>query len=226
MSNHLKRVAAPASWPILKRTTKYVAKVSPGPQGMNYALPMSLVLKITGHARTTFESKRILLNNNVLVDGRRVKSTAFPVGIMDVITLPTNEQYRMLINTKGKLCMVPITKAETTFKPCRITNKKTVRKGKIQLNLTSGRNVLVEKNEHKPGDTIILTIPKQQIKQHLKLEKNNYALIVAGKHAGTHGRIKNVTDELVTLEHDKKTVQTASEYAIVIGKEKPIIKLP
>ena len=41
MSDHLKRLNAPDSWHIAKKTTKFVAKTAPGPHNAN-AMPVAV----------------------------------------------------------------------------------------------------------------------------------------------------------------------------------------
>ena len=40
---HLKRVAAPRTWPITRKTSKWVAKPSPGPHSQEHGMPLVVV---------------------------------------------------------------------------------------------------------------------------------------------------------------------------------------
>ncbi len=62
------------------------------------------------------------------VDGKIVTDYKFPVGLMDVVTLKkANQSYRMLIDYKGRLKLVPIEENEAGWKLARIDGKTTVR---------------------------------------------------------------------------------------------------
>ena len=72
----------------------------------------------------------------VLVDGRPVKDRKYPVGFMDVISLPEiKENFRVLMDKRGKWVLVRISPEEAKFKLSRIENKTTVKGGRTQLNL-------------------------------------------------------------------------------------------
>ena len=95
MSRHLKRLNAPKSWTILRKTTKYIAKPLPGAHALGESMPIGLVLKQLGHAQTTAEAKKILHAHPVLVDGKRVLDPKSPVGILDSIALPTTNGHKI-----------------------------------------------------------------------------------------------------------------------------------
>ena len=61
------------------------------------------ILKVADNAR---EAKIIINNGDILVDGRARKDYKFPVGFMDVISLPKSKKvYRVLPDHKGRLVL-------------------------------------------------------------------------------------------------------------------------
>src|SRR4030042_1598754 len=68
MSDHLKRLNAPDSWHIAKKTTKFITKTAPGPHNAN-AMPIAVWLRDhMGLARTLKEVK-----NKTVVHGGKVQ---------------------------------------------------------------------------------------------------------------------------------------------------------
>ena len=226
MKKHLKRLTIPKSWTIKKKERVYITKPAPGPHPLNMGLPLGLVIRdILGIAKNSKEVKKILHDTEVLVDGIRRKELKFPVGIMDVIEFKkSNESFRVVLKN-GKLKLISIDKKEVEIKPCRIIGKNKI-KGKTQLNLYDGKNILIEKDEYKVGDTVVISLPKQEIKEHIKLEKGCSIFLFGGKHKGDIGNIEDIISNKVTYKgKDKEIIETLKKYVFVVGKDKPSISL-
>lgn len=231
---HLKRYQAPASWPIHPKENKWTVKPSPGPHALKDSLPLLLIvrdiLKIADNAR---EAKRIINNGQILVDGRPRKDYKFPVGFMDVLEIPrTGDVYRILPDEKGRLTLHPIAEENKGFKLCRIEDKTTVKGGKTQLNLHDGRNFLSE-DDYQAGDVILLQVPEQEIKDHIKFREGALGLITGGKHIGERGTVKeinitrsSISNTVLMETADGNTFQTLQEYVFVVGVDEPVITLP
>jgi small subunit ribosomal protein S4e len=224
---YLKRYVAPKSWTLLRKTETFVVRPNPGAHPLKLGMPIALLLRQLGYAKTAREIKKILNIKEILVDKRRVKEHKFPVGFMDVLSIPsTKENFRILLDAKGKLKLSPIKdESEAGLKLCRITGKRIIKKGKIQLNMSGNRNLLVEKNEYKPGDSIMIELPSQKIAQHIKLENGSMVLITGGTHIGSKGVIESVEGDKVIYLSDNEKRNTLKKYAFVIGKEKELINL-
>lgn len=227
MSNHLKRLAAPKSWPIERKGSKFVTKSNPGAHPLDKSVPLNILLKdILRLAKTTREVKKILKYNNILIDCVKRSDIRHPVGLMDTIEInELKKYYRIGINKKGKISVTEINNEESSIKPCKII-KKTIVKGKTQLNLYDGRNIIVDKNGYKTGDTLVIKLPNQEIAQHIKLEKGCSVLLTAGKHIGEIGSITDIIGNKAkyTLPTGE-VVETWKEHVFVIGKEKPVVKI-
>jgi ribosomal protein S4E len=61
--------------------------------------------------------------------------------------------------------------------PAKIVGKTVLKGGKMQLNLSAGINMLVEKNNFKTGETLMLDMPSKNMVDHLKLEKGAYVFL-------------------------------------------------
>ncbi len=226
MSRHLKRLNAPKSWTIPRRTTKYIAKPMPGAHKLSESMPISLVLRQLGHAKTAAESKKILNAHQILVDGKRVRDLKSQLGLLDSIALPgTNEYYRVVFDKKGRLQLVPIQKAEAGVKLCKVEGKTAVPGGKMQFNLNDGRNIIADKDAAKTGDSLLIQVPDQKIQQRIALEKGALIYLLGGKHIGTFGVLEKTEDDEIIFTANGKSIATAKKYALVVGKDKPVITL-
>jgi small subunit ribosomal protein S4e len=175
------------------------------------------------------EGKRILSEGKVLVDGTPRKDIRFPVGLFDVITLPlTNESYRMVQDEKGRLVLHKLNETNVN-KLCRIDNKVTLTGGKVQLNLSDGTNIMGS-NEYRTKDSLILSVPDKEVIKHLQFKVGNLAMVVGGQHSGEIGKIKEIR-EVKSSRHNTVTIsgekefETIENYVIVIGEDKPEIRL-
>src|SRR5512137_657676 len=180
MKKHIKRMAAPNSWAIPRKTSYWVTKPRPGPHGTTESMPLLGVvrdmLKLCDNSR---EARFIIGSRGIAVDGTIVTDYKFPVGLMDVVSvLKTKQNFRMLVNYKAHFQLVPIEEAEKGWKLARVDNKTSVKKGKVQLNLHDGRCILLPKDQHKTGDVLKIELPSQKVLKTLRLEKGSLALVI------------------------------------------------
>jgi len=223
----LKRFAAPNFWPIEKKTKKFVISPKPGPHRKSRCIPAGLLIRdILRYARNIKEVKSILNKGVVKIDGRVRNEVGFPVGLMDIFTIG-DEHYRILPSKKG----LKLHKEDNSnIKLCRIENKTCISK-KVQLNLHDGRNILVDKDDYKTGDTLIIDLEKNTIKDVIRMKKGSLGLIVSGRNAGKVGKI----DEIITtrspqpnkiiMKIDNESYEISKNYVFVVGHEKPVINL-
>lgn len=239
---HLKRTSAPKYWLIHRKEKKFVVKPSSGPHPILNCIPLVVVLRDILHfADNAREVKRILHAGDIKVDGVVRKDHKFPLGLMDVLEIPKmNQAYRIIPAPKKGLILHPIEEEEIGYKLCRIENKTVVKKGHIQLNLHDGRNLVMrikdptiaEEDSFNTKDVLKISIPSQEILEHIKFDENVYSIVIAGRNFGLTGRITKIEKRFgphastVTLERDGKTFQTALEYAFPIGLENSIISVP
>ncbi len=227
MKSHLKRHFAPKAWPIKKKESKFITRAEPGPHSNKKSAPLNVILRDVLHlSSTTRESKNILNKKEVLVDGIRRKSHKFPVGLFDVVSFPElDKSYRVVLNNKGKIVLIAISKQESSIKPCKIANK-TPLKGKVQLNLNDGKNIIVEKSGHRTGDTVLIEIPKLTVKKHLNFKKNVLIYLTGGRHISETGKVKDIVgNRIMYTGENGDTVETLKKYAFVIGEDKESIKV-
>lgn len=241
----LKRIAAPRLFPIPRKIKgRFAIKPAPGPHPAERAIPLGIIIRdILGYARTLREIRKIVHAGYVKVDGRVIKDYKFPVGIMDVIELTLTEEIYRVLPFRRRLVLHRINPEEAKFKITRIIGKRYVKHGNIQLNLEDGRNILFKVNNEEErkkilqtyfvGDSLMISIPEQRILKHFKLVENKYAIIVAGRHMGVHGIIKEINkmygpkaSTVTIVTPNEEEFITALEYVLLIGDEQPEITLP
>jgi len=231
MKKHLKRLPAPRSWSISRKTDFWIVRPSPGPHGIAESVPLGSILRdMLKVCDTAREARRILNGRGVLVDGRVVTDPKFPVGLMDVLSLhETKSHYRMLVDARGRMTLVGIEDGDSKWKLCRVEDKTTVRGGKTQLNLHDGRNLLLAKDAYKTGATLKIHVPGQKVVEHYELSKGAPVLVTAGQHVGQVAhveevqRTRNPRANIVTF---KEGFSTDIGKVFVVGKEGPVIKTP
>jgi len=225
--NHLKTQQAPKTWPIKRKNVVFTTRPNPGAHNMNLSMPINIVLRnLLNKAQTNKEVKKILHDEEVLVDGKRRKDYRYPVGLMDVISLPKiKEHYRILINDLNRLYAQSIDNKEANFKLSKITNKKQIKGNKTQLLTMDGRTIIVTKDNYKTRSTLVLELPKQLIKNTIALEKGVIIILYAGKYVGKIGTVIDIEGNILKFKDSKNEYKTKTEYAIVIGKDKSEIKI-
>jgi small subunit ribosomal protein S4e len=240
----LKRKPAPRFWPIHRKEFQWAVKPSSGPHSLEKCLPLSLVLReFLGVAKTRKEAKKIISQGKICVDGKVRRKDNFPVGLMDVISIPElNGFYRVLPSHKG-LFLNPINKEKADFKLFRVEDKTTVRNGASQIALHDGSTMRVKAEDpenptqiiYETFSTLKLSLPEKQVLDQLKTKKGNLAIITGGKNIGKQGRIieiektvaKKRRNALVVIEDEKgNRYQTILDFVFSMGGTQSLISLP
>ncbi len=236
---HLKRLAAPPHLKISVKEAVFTVCPSPGPHPKYECIPLLLIVRdYLKYAERAEEARKIIKAGKILVDGRPIKDYKFPVGLMDVISIPeTGENFRILPIYRRGLDLVEIPEEESGFKLGKIIRKMHIPGGYIQITLHDGRNIRFEDVDEGrklyTKDTLKISIPSQTILGHLKLEEGKYGLLIKGPKQGLHGKIVEIRKDvvypakpLVKLQTQQGEVISILDYVMVIGEEEPWIKLP
>jgi small subunit ribosomal protein S4e len=233
MTRRLKRGAAPRSWTVPRKGSKWILRPSPGPHAQDESVPLLLlvrdVLHITQSAR---ETQLLVRSGSVHVDGKVVKDLARGVGLMDTLTLgePLNAHYRLFKDRRGKLRLYPIPAEEASVKIGRIQRKTTVHGGKLQATLHDGRNLRIPEGvDWKVGDSLKIHLPDQKVLGRLPFAVGHLAYIAGGSHVGELARIEKVevlNSPQPNRVHFKEGFSTVKPYVFVVGESTPQITLP
>ncbi|MDW5563327.1 MAG: 30S ribosomal protein S4e [Methanomassiliicoccus sp.] len=231
MSNEMKRLTSPRSWPVKRKTAHWITKPSPGAHAIEGSIPVVVVLRdMLQVCKTAAEVRAVIFEKGILVDGKVVANPKQGIGLMDVVSLPkAGTAYRMVMDRRGKLQLAKIPQEKASWKLCRIENKTIVSGGKVQLNLHDGRNILVEKDSYKTGDVLKIEIPSQKVLDHYSLDKGSLTLITSGSHVGETAVVDEYLITRLTSENlvkFKDGTSTVKSNVFVIGVKAPEIELP
>ena len=221
MKSHLKAFNVPNTWKeVGDKSTTFLVRPNSGAHTLDLGMPLSIVLKKLGYTVTTREVKKALNTQNILVDGSRKKEAAHSFGFMDVLTIePTDEHYRCLFDENGQLIFAPIKKENSKKKISKIIGKTVLRKGKLQLNLNDGRNLLVDK-QYNIGDSIVLSVPDQKVLDVLPLKEGASVYLIGGKHVGDTGKVEKIQGEMIAYKSkENQTIQTLKKYAFAFDEK-------
>ncbi|MEM3382845.1 MAG: 30S ribosomal protein S4e [Nitrososphaerales archaeon] len=229
-----KRSMAPAFWKIPRKESQFTVTISPGPHSKKESYPIAVLIRdVLGLVKTYREAKTVIYEGKILVDGIARKAPDFPVGLMDVVDIPSIGKTYRLVPIQGKpIYPVVISESEKNLKLCKIEVKKTFRKGFIQYGFHDGRCILSDNGmKLNVGDTCLLEIPSQKIIKFVKLEKDNLAIITKGKKVGQLGRIEEIRPgsfsrpKMVSLSFDGSSTELPADIVFVVGEKKPLITI-
>lgn len=226
----MKRLAAPNWWPIERKAKKFV--FSPrGPYTLESSMPLAILVRgVLKLAETGREAKSLIKKGLVLVDGKPCRDQKFGIGLMNVIEIPSISKCFRAVSSKKGLKIIEAPKGESKLKLCKIINKTVLKKGKVQLNLHDGKNILAD-NNYKTNDSLLLELPDLKIKEHLKFEPESKVLIISGKNSGKTAKLRRIEilrstqPNRIWLEDERGEFEAPFDFVMVIGKEKPVINL-
>lgn len=230
MTRRIKRLAAPRSWKLQRKVEKWTMSPSPGPHSVEESIPLLMAvrdfLKLAGTAR---EARKIIGERKIQVDGRVVTDYRFPLGIMDVLSIPSIDQhYRVLMDSRGKVGLYPIPAEKAKWKLVRINGKTILKGGFTQLNLHDGRNLVVQRQYH-TKDVLKIELPSQKPIAHFQFEPGKTCIITGGQHSGhvatieSHEVVKGPTPNVVYFKEGMSTIE---DYVFIIGDKYPEIVVP
>jgi len=142
------------------------------------------------YALTAREVGYILAQRLVQVDGKVRTDTTFPAGFMDVITIEkTNENFRLLYDTKGRFSIQRITPAEAKYKLVRVQRLIRTRGNIPVLTTNDAHTIRYPDPEIKTHDTVKLDLETGKIIEVIPFEVGNLAMAIGGHNLGRVGVI-------------------------------------
>ena len=124
---------------------------------------------------------------------------------------------------KKGLTFIEIPQSEANLKICKITNKKTLKGSRNQLNLSDGRNMLT-KEKYSTCDSLLIELPEQKVVDHLKFEKGSTVMVIEGSNAGKLAKIKTIEKDRLWLDNGSQ-FEIPKDLVIVVGRDQPMIKI-
>jgi small subunit ribosomal protein S4e len=228
VTRRLKRRAAPKTWPIPRKGTKWVQRPSPGPHAQDQSIPLAIVLRDLLHLVASAREARIVVRSGaVRIDGKVAKELDRGIGLMDTLSLaaPLNATYRVVNDRHGRLVLIAIPATEAGVKISRVRFKHAVPEGKVEVTLHDGRNLLVAPSSpYRVGDSLKIEVPTQKVVDHLKLAPGALAYVAGGTHVGQLARVEKIevrNSSQPNLVHFKEGFSTIKEYVFVVGQTAP-----
>ena len=187
---HLKRQKVPKNWPIPRKGTTYVVRPS---FSLNKGIPILIILRdILKLAQNRKEVKKALISKQILLNDRVVKDEKHNALLFDVVKIiPLKKNYRIEIFENKKFGVKEIKEIESNSKIAKITNKKILKGGKTQLNLSDGNN-FISKLKCKTNDSVIINFKKKGIEGCIPLKEKTKVIVFDGKHSGKKGVIHKI----------------------------------
>ena len=114
----LKRLNTPKFLQIKRKHGKFLVKPSPGPHPSRVCLSLlHIVRDLLKYADNYSEAQKLISLGFFKIDGKVVKDKAFPVGLMDVLSIEKiNKNYRVLPDSHYGLILHEIPEIESEFK--------------------------------------------------------------------------------------------------------------
>lgn len=220
-----KRLAAPRSWPIKRKGTKWITSISPGPHSAENAVPLLIMVRdMLGLADYAKEAKRIIKNGEILINGRVRKDHRFPCGFFDVVSIPgMKKNYLIIPDQKGRIKLRELGEEDAKRRIVKVVGKRMISGGRIQLTFHDGWTMLGS-NDVNVGDGLVLSIPGAEVLAHYPYKEGSLAFVAGGAKCGMIGRIKEIRKirsqkpNIVVLESNGNTFETIEKYVYVIGE--------
>ncbi|MGQ9469675.1 MAG: 30S ribosomal protein S4e [Nitrososphaerales archaeon] len=227
-----KRSKAPAFWKIPRKRFQFTVTVAPGPHPKEESYPIAVLIRdVLGLVKNYREAKTVIHEGKIFVDGIPRREPDFPLGLMDVVEIPSISKTFRLVPILGKpIYPIVINETEKSLKLCKVKVKKTVKGGHIQYGFHDGRSILTEDGIGlNSGDTCLIEIPSQKLIKTVKLEKDNLAIITKGEKVGRFGKIEQVKPgtfsrpKMVSLLIEGTVTELPSDIVFVVGEKNPLI---
>jgi len=191
---HLKRLNAPKHWMLSKLDGIWAPRPSQGPHKLRESLPLILILRNRlKYALTGKETNMICMEKLVMVDGKVRTDPNFPAGFMDVVEMPkSNDQFRLIFDTKGRFVLHSISDEEKKFKLCKVVKKELTIKKVPYIVTHDGRTIRYPDPLISVGDVVKVDIATGKPMSFQKFEMGKQAMITQGRNAGRVGIIQKV----------------------------------
>jgi len=233
----MKRVAAPKAWYLGKLNGVYGTKPSAGPHKTRECIPLNVLLQQRlKYALTRDEARKIVKDKEGLikVDGKIRRDPRFPLGTMDVVTIEkTGENFRILLDTKGRFQPHRIKAEEAGFKLCKVV-KKFIGKQKVPYIVThDGRTLRYPNPDIQKNDSVKINFATGKIDAVVKFVNGSTVMLTGGNNIGRIGILQSIEHHPGSFEiaHVKDVngaaFSTRLQNVLVIGDGKtPAISIP
>ncbi|KAK6521999.1 40S ribosomal protein S4 [Arthrobotrys megalospora] len=231
---HMKRLSAPSHWLLDKLSGTYAPRPSAGPHKLRDCLPLIVFLRNRlKYALNGRETKSIVMQRLIQVDGKVRTDATFPAGFMDVITIEkTGEHFRLIYDTKGRFTIHRITPEEAKYKLCKVRRVQLGQKGIPYLVTHDARTIRYPDPSIKVNDTVKVDLETGKIEEFISFDTGAIVMVTGGRNMGRVGVIthRERHDGGFDIVHIKDAIDnsfaTRLSNVFIIGTDKPWISLP
>jgi small subunit ribosomal protein S4e len=228
VSDHQKRLSAPETWPVGRKTGTFTVKADAGPHG-GEGVPLVILLRdVLGYVDSLKEAQYALNQDTLEVNGDPVSDPSRPIGMFDILAFTERgEYYRVFPDEGGRLALTGITETDARSKLGKVVGKRQVSGGRTQLNLHDGSNHLVETDaEYGVNDSLILDNDEGSVVAQFPYEEGCLVTAVRGSHSGEIGRVTEIdvtpgssSNRVVFESAGGDLYETVEEYVVVIDEQ-------
>lgn len=222
-SHHMVRMRANKRVGVIgRKKIKWLLAPSPGPHKKSESVSAGVLLRdVLGRCTTMREAKRIFGAGGMTSDGKKIRDSSFPIGLMDIVSEPAlGKHYRMSLDGPN-LSPKEISKEQSQRKYLKVAIKRTIAGKKIQITFHDGRTFIGD-NHIKTGDTCVFSVPEFKMLSHLKLEPGASCLVTDGYHRGEVAKLDKIIqrpgshDTEVQLSGSGGQFITVAKYLFVV----------
>ncbi|MBC7120755.1 MAG: 30S ribosomal protein S4e [Candidatus Methanosuratus sp.] len=238
MAGHLRTYPAPRHWPVAIKKKAFTIRPSPGPHSLEGCMPLGIVLRdVLGKVTTISEAKVALSERNVFVDGRARTDYRYPVGLMDIVHIkPEGAYFRVMSHRIKKLALMKIDAEEAGFKLLKITGKRLLKQGRLQIAFHDGSTMIFKEDPfsiqipYMTNDVLKVSLSDNQVLDHIPLVRGAFVVVTGGRNVGQYGTVLEVPpskspDALAKVSIGGNETTVTLKYLFPIGKESPIITI-
>lgn len=215
---YLKRNKFDKSWPLPRKGNKYLAISK---HNQRDSIPLIIVMRdLLKLVKTKKELRKIMHEKQVKINNKEIRETNYPIGLFDVLTLPTiGKNFKALLSENKKIIFKEISEKEAETKIFKISDKKILGENRVQINFFHGRNIIT-KEKAKVGDSILFNLKENKIEKIIPMEKGKNAVVIKGAHAGKTGKIEEIIarggKSLAKITADKEKLNVWIKNIVVV----------
>jgi len=211
--SHMKRESVPKTWPVTRKGTAYLVRPASG------EIPLLVILRdMLDVSQTRKEAKKAIQEKLVLLNNRFARDEKEGLNLFDTLSIiPAKKSYRLELTERGKYALVEIKESEANNKIAKVTNKKTLKGKKTQLNLSDGRN-FISNIKCRINDSVLINFKDKKIEKCIPLNEKSRAIVIVGKHMGKKGIIEKIIPErkMVSLKIEDNKVDILIKQIMVL----------
>ena len=201
-------------WPVKRKGTKYISISS---HNESDSIPLVVLIRdFCKLVKTKAELKKLLNEKKIKINDKIIRDVNYPLSLFDIVDFD-NKKFRMTISENKKFKLDE--ENNDLSKVIKIIGKKNLGKNKIQFNLMDGRNI-ISNSKASVGDSVVYDYKNKKIVKFIKMEKGNDAFVIAGKHIGVKGKIKDIVElggkKIAIIEKNKEKINVWIKNLIVM----------